>query len=76
MQARKLLKKKKGVSLTVIYCYGPVVDLISDLSHKKEFENDQRFKNFNAVKKCFKYIDEAVQVLILTVNLRFLPQKF
>ena len=45
------------------------------LSQKAEFENDQRFKNFNAVKKCFKYIDEAVQVLILTINLRFLPQK-
>merc|ERR1711937_1059572 len=29
-----------------------------------EFENDQRFKNFNAVKKCFKYIDEAVQGFI------------
>ena len=41
------------------------------LSQKKEFENDQRFKNFNAVKKCFKYIDEAVQVSVLAINLQF-----
>ena len=31
-----------------------------------ELEEDHRFKNFNSVKKCFKYIDQAVQGFIVS----------
>ena len=66
-----IISESFGTIFVVRWLIGHIINLIMELSQKKEFENDQRFKNFNAVKKCFKYIDEAVQVSVLAINIQF-----
>ena len=47
----------------------------SNVTTVSELENDQRNMNFNAIKKSFKYVDQAVQSYVTAmVKVHLLPE--